>query len=128
MNILPIQVTPQEVIIPRAYMPQGSAWEVIEREDVFVIRPKSPLFHTNPNQAAMLQEVAAFEAQHPQLVEQYLGQYVAFYQGRMIGHDLDQRVLRKRVRGEFSAETILIRQVQRQLQQPLRGPAPRLAK
>jgi len=56
-------------------------------------------------------ETHAFEASHPQLVQQYFGEYVAIHNGAVVDHDLDARQLHLRIRTQFGQQPILLRQV-----------------
>lgn len=53
-------------------------------------------------------EEAAFKRLHPMLRENYLGQYVAVYQGEMIDHDPDQVALFLRTKKRYPDEFIWI--------------------
>jgi prevent-host-death family protein len=85
-----------------------------------------PTFFTAVNNDDMDREIAAYEAQHAELVASYLGQYVAFYQGALVDHDPDQTALLKRIDGRFPSAIVLIRQVQTTLPGPLQIRSPRL--
>jgi hypothetical protein len=50
---------------------------------------------------AFEQEAAAFEALKPQLLEQYLNQYVAIYQGQIVGNGDNRLTLVKNVYNQF---------------------------
>ena len=50
---------------------------------------------------AFEQEVAAFEALKPELLKQYSGQYVAIYQGRVVGNGNTRLALVKEVYNQF---------------------------
>lgn len=67
----------------------------------------------------MEKEVAAFEEQHSMLVEQYLGEFIAMYQGQVIGHDRDQWALIRRVRSDHPDQVVLFRQVEASLPRDL---------
>ena len=62
----------------------------------------------------MAKEVEAYEKKHDQLVKQYLGQYVAMYQGNIIDYDQDVVTLSKRMAQQLPSETVLIRRVEQQ--------------
>jgi hypothetical protein len=76
-------------------------------------------FSEDPRRPQMEKEVAAFEEQHSLLVEQYLGEFIAMYQGQVIGHDLDQRTLIRRVRSLYPDQVILFHQVEASLPRDL---------
>ena len=48
----------------------------------------------------MQHEKDAFIAMHPQLVQTYLGEYVAIHQGKLIDHDKDDVELIERMRSK----------------------------
>jgi hypothetical protein len=54
------------------------------------------------------QERFAFETQHAQLVETYLGKYVAFHEGKLIDADESERQLYIRVRHRFPQTVVAI--------------------
>jgi hypothetical protein len=83
------------------------------------------LFH-DPRQPLMEQEVAAFEELHADLVKQYLGEYVAIYQGRVIDHDRNESELIDRIEATYPTAVVLVRCVQEQLPPPLYIRSPRL--
>lgn len=89
------------------------------------IRQAFPPLHVNKNRAKMQQEVAAFEASHADLRQEYANQFVAFRQGIVIDHDTDELALVKRIEAQYPDEVILIRQVLPQLPEPLRFRSPR---
>lgn len=66
----------------------------------------------DPKRVQMNRNVAAYHALHPQLAKNYLGQYVAIYQGRLVDHDADAIVLLQRVRAKYSGQVVLRRKVE----------------
>lgn len=56
-------------------------------------------------------EARAWQILHPRLKEQYLGQYVALYQGKVIDVDSDPLALNRRIRQKYPAQPIWISQV-----------------
>jgi len=128
MNIMPIQVTRQGVMIPLTYFAESDDLELVIRAGFAVVRVKGTesAFPAHERQGEMLQEVAAFEAQHSILVKKYLGEYVAIHKGQLVDHDADHIQLVRRIDVRYPDEIVLIRQVQEQLPSPLRGPTPRL--
>ncbi len=68
----------------------------------------------NPQRGAMKLEIAAYEAMHADLMEQFLGQYVAIYQGKLVDHDADPVALHQRITTKYSGHVVLSRKVQRQ--------------
>lgn len=51
------------------------------------------------------QEVAAFEAMHPQLMEKYEGKWVAVYGGQVVDVDDDDGALFDRARDKYGDDT-----------------------
>lgn len=76
-------------------------------------------FSEDPRRPQMEKEVAAFEEQHSMLVEQYLGEFIAMYQGQVIGHDRDQWALIRRVRSDHPDQVVLFLQVEGSLPRDL---------
>lgn len=85
-------------------------------------------FYQDPRQPEMEKEVAAFEKLHAELVEHYLGEYVAVYQGQVVDHDRDQIALADRIEMAYPHKVVLIRQVQQQLPPPLHFRSPRFVR
>lgn len=77
-------------------------------------------FYQHPRQAEMRKEVEAFESMHSDLVEHYLGQFVAVHHGQVIDSDHDQIVLADRIYKNYPDEIVLIEQVQEHLSPPLK--------
>ncbi|MBV7327607.1 hypothetical protein KFU94_04960 [Chloroflexi bacterium TSY] len=65
----------------------------------------------SPQRPAMLNEQAAFDAMQDDLIEKYLGQYVAIFQGKVIDHDTDEIALVKRKMKSHPDDVVLIKQV-----------------
>ncbi len=80
----------------------------------------------HPNRAAMKKEIAAYTTMHPQLVEQYLGQYVALYQGKVVAHNVDPVALHRQITEIYPEEVVLCRQVQEEADPILNMRSPRL--
>lgn len=78
-----------------------------------------PPFRVAQVEDAMDREIAAFEAQHPALIQQYLHHYVAIYEGQVLDHDLEQEKLSERIDQNYPNASILIRKVQEDLPRPL---------
>jgi hypothetical protein len=57
-------------------------------------------------------EALAFQTMHPELVKDYLGQYVAMHKGKVVDHDPDFQALHRRVRQRFGRQAILLRRVE----------------
>ena len=56
-------------------------------------------------------EAKAFRSMHAELVEKYLGQYVAIYDGKVVDHDEDFQSLHSRIRQRFGRQPVLLRRV-----------------
>ena len=83
-------------------------------------------FAVDPNRAEMGRNLAAYQAMHSQLVEKYLGQYVAFYKEQLVDFDADAVALLQRVRAEYPGEVVLRRKVESVAEPVLRFRRPRL--
>lgn len=59
-------------------------------------------------------EATAFLKMHPSLVENYLNQYVAIYQGKLIDHDVNKLALYDRIEETHPNNFVLMRPVQAQ--------------
>ncbi len=66
------------------------------------------------NDAAMAREMKAYEALHPTLKADYLGQYVAIREGRLIDHDADPAALYARIVAGYPEEFVWIAPVEEQ--------------
>ena len=62
-------------------------------------------------QAKLDQEIAAYEAMHPQLALDYLGEWVAIHRQELVDHDRDRVALYRRIRSRYGRTSVLIRQV-----------------
>ena len=71
-------------------------------------------------------EVQAFERMHPQLVKQYLGQFVAVHGGQIVDTDVDFEALFLRLEKRLGDVPVLIRPVSVEPAPELRAPGPRL--
>jgi hypothetical protein len=52
-----------------------------------------------------------FEAAKPALIEQYLGEYVAFEDGQVLDHDVDRQALAARVYEKYGYRDFLMKKV-----------------
>ena len=57
-------------------------------------------------------EMQSFRALHPKLVQHYLGEHVAIYNGELVGHAADRRALTRRVRQKYGDAVVLITPVE----------------
>ena len=71
-------------------------------------------------------EAQAFERIHPQLVKQYLGQFVAVHEGQIVDTDVDFEALFLRLQERLGDVPVLIRPVSTKPTPELRAPSPRL--
>lgn len=71
-------------------------------------------------------EIQAFERMHPQLVKQYLGQFVAVHEGQIVDADVDFEALFLRLEKRLGDVPVLIRPVSVEPTPELRAPGPRL--
>lgn len=58
------------------------------------------------------EESKAYRRQHADLMERYLGQYIAMHKGQVVDHDPDLQTLRQRVRQQFGRTAVMITQVE----------------
>jgi hypothetical protein len=63
---------------------------------------------------AVEREREAYITLHPKLKEQYLGKYVAIYQGKLLDHDDDPAALSTRIHAQHPDEFVLITQVRQE--------------
>lgn len=84
-----------------------------------------PSFHVNPQWGQMLQEQAAFQRQHAQLLAEYEGSFVAMCQGRVVDADLDQMALVARIDERYPEAVVLIKRVTREPERVLHMRSPR---
>jgi len=71
-------------------------------------------------------EAEAFRSMHAELVEKYLGQYVAIHNGRVVDHDQDFQSLHTRIRRRFGRRPVLLRRVETEPERVLVFRSPRL--
>jgi hypothetical protein len=130
MEITPIQIRQQEVIIPLTYFPESSELELVVEGDMVVVRPSTaaPRLHQHEQQIEMLAQTAVFEARFEELQQTHLHEFVAFHQGELVDHDPDHRQLVQRVKAQYPQKVVLIRQVTPQSQAPLRLGSPRFVR
>ena len=74
----------------------------------------------------MKKEIAAYQNIHSHLVQEYLGQYVAIYQGELVDHDPDPVSLHRRVIRKYPDQVVLSRKVQTDPEPVLYMRSPRL--
>ncbi len=87
-----------------------------------------PAFYVDEEMIAMQREEDAFDAMRAELLEKYPDQYVAVYQGVVVGHDADQLALLGRVAEPYPDEVVLMRQVSPHPPKILRIRSPRFVR
>lgn len=80
----------------------------------------------DPTTTALAQEETAYRAQHPTLLANYPGQYVAIHQGQLIDHDPDELTLLHRLDTTHPTDVVLMKRVEPLPQPVLRFRSPRL--
>lgn len=83
-------------------------------------------FPVHEQRPAMLREVEAYKRLHPQLVQRYLGEYVAIFQGQLVDHDLDPIKLLHRIQARLPDQVVLRRKVEKQPETVLQFRSPRI--
>lgn len=83
-------------------------------------------FPADPDRPKMLKERAAYETLHPSLVSDYLGQYVAIFQGQLVDSDQDVIQLNERIRANHPDTVVLITKVEPEPVRTLHFRSPRL--
>jgi hypothetical protein len=71
-------------------------------------------------------EADAFHSMHAELVEEYLGQYVAIHNGQVVDHDQDFQSLHNCIRQRFDHRPVLLRRVEAEPERVLTFRSPRL--
>jgi hypothetical protein len=70
--------------------------------------PPQPTLTNKEYDARFEQEVAAYTAMHPQLLEKYEGKWVAVYGGQVIDVDVDHVALFDRVTDRYGEDTPIL--------------------
>ena len=76
----------------------------------------------------MEKEAAAYDAMREEMVEKYLGQYVAVFRGQVIDHDADVGALVDRLDKQYPDDVVLVREVHEGPDRVLRMRSPRLVR
>ena len=87
-----------------------------------------PTFPIHKDRPIMEREIAAYEAMHAELWQQYPNRYVAIHQGQVVDHDADVVALVKRKRKKYANKVVLVRQVLPELPKPLIFRSPRFVR
>ena len=75
--------------------------------------PPSASLPAHEHRSIMEQNVAAYRSIHSELVDRYLGQYVAICDGKLVDHDPDPLLLLERIRRNYPNQVVLRRKVER---------------
>ena len=60
----------------------------------------------------MFLEEEAYQTMHHELMVQFVGQYVAIFQGKVVDNDQDEMALLDRINARFPQQIVLLKQVQ----------------
>lgn len=69
--------------------------------------------------ASLDAEIEAYKRMHPDLRQNYLGQWIAVHSKQLVDHDSDGTALYKRIRAKYGKAAVLIRQVTEQADEDL---------
>ncbi|MBX2999132.1 MAG: hypothetical protein KF893_11530 [Caldilineaceae bacterium] len=95
-----------EDVVEQIELYQESSGTEIEDNIPHIVNDAIRKYVRELERQALIREQEAFRRQHPQLVGEYLGQYVAFHQERLIDWDKDERSLMIRVRQRYPNKVI----------------------
>ncbi|MEZ4865546.1 MAG: type II toxin-antitoxin system RelB/DinJ family antitoxin [Caldilineaceae bacterium] len=82
-------------------------------------------FPIHEHRSIMEQNIAAYRAMHNELVNRYLGQYVAICGGKLVDQDPDPLLLLERIRKNYPDQVVLRRKVERTPEREIRVRHPR---
>lgn len=102
---------------------QNSAVEQLIRD---AIEHQFAPFPINTRRDDMQREESHYRRLHAELVKQYLGLYVAIYQGQVVDHDQELAAIADRLRQTHPDETVFVRKVELQPERLIRARSPRL--
>jgi len=94
--------------------------EPVEPVRPVISRQTSVQLPVHEQRSAMEQNVAAYRVMHSELVDRYLGQYVAIYAGKLVDYDPDPLLLLERIRRNYPNEVVLRRKVERTPEREIR--------
>jgi len=77
-------------------------------------------FPVDERRPIMEQNIAAYQAMHDELVQKYLGKYVAICDGLLVDHDTESVTLLQRVRVNYPQQVVLRRRVEQVPERELR--------
>lgn len=115
-----------DFILDQAQEDADATHKPLEQVLIEALAESYPLIPAHPQREKMLQEVNAYESLHTELVENYLGNYVAIHQGQVVDNDSDSEEIIIRIGERYPDEAILIRKVQKTLPPEIRIRSPRL--
>lgn len=91
-----------------------------------VQEPEKHALGWDEQQRKIAQEQKFYEAQHQELLKVYRGQYIAMNDGRVVDHDTNGAVLRRRVRTRYGKKTIFVTPVLEEALQTIQLRSPHL--
>ncbi len=101
--------------------------EIAGREEVGdLIREAVRIYLDRVAREKIRAETRAFYEVYEQLRQQYLGEYVALHNGKVVDHDVDLHTLHQRVRRRYRHVPVLIRQVTEKPEWEIAFRSPRL--
>jgi hypothetical protein len=95
-------------ITPPTDLPEGSEVYVVVTGQTAQQLPVSRNDETLPADTAIAREEAAFYRMHVDLLQKYLGEYVAVYNEEMVDHDRDQVALYLRIKALYPGQFVWI--------------------
>jgi len=93
----------------RAWLEQDAAQDVRSLNDL--VNEAVARYLRERQQTKLDREIVAYEAMHPRLLQEHLGEWVAIHHQKLIDHDNDCAALYRRVRARYNRTSVLIRQV-----------------
>ncbi len=79
-----------------------------------VVNRAVELYLREQQRKKLAREIEAYEAMHSQLKADYLGQYVAIHEQKLVDHDRELAPLYRRIRARYGKISVLMRQVKEQ--------------
>ena len=101
-------------------LPEVDAEKNAQKSDAPHQKSISAPFPVDERRPFMEQNITAYRAMHEELVEKYLGEYVALCDGLLVDHDVDPVLLLQRVRAAHPDQVVLRRKVERAPERELR--------
>lgn len=94
--------------------------ETVETRNSTASRQTAAQWPTHEQRSVMEQNVATYRAIHSELIDHYLGQYVAICDGKLVDHDPDPLLLLERIRRNHPNQVVLRRKVEREPEREIR--------